>query len=877
MIITHANQQQMSLRAGYAIITCPAMIKNNDNNKNDDNDNLIEDSGPNNNLLMLQNADVACSEFPKMNDNDNNNKPLCAMFSVSTDASDPKGLISDNNNYEQGHIVANFHGNKIDHDANGHMGESHQAHNHSQHQYNDPYRFEPSALPRDLSLFMSNTNKNNNDQQTNLSLFHDDNQTKATNSPRNRIGEQPVRLAVLDSTFQNDNHNAINSNDIDINSNTNNRSVFDDPITMASIEGDERKRIIQDTNQLLYNNNNRSLLIHTQFNESNLVQLGINNNIYQHQVDNETGVSSLSSSISTGFDDNPSTPLINHHSHYSHTRQSQPFQLTSSFSDDHQMQHHQIAPGAASFGSRISMTIINNGTSTASNFTQISSANRQQAASLIVENPLFNDTGSPFANNSPYQQQFHHPHHFGNSSIFSEQQQHEISQPTTNNINYRQQHNNQHQGLASSGGFHLNHTSSKRRHKLPIFGQQSATNNSMNKQQPKIRPMASSNGHLTQAADISESSYSSSLITSSSNITTTQHTTNSGTLCNSPDTTTTNNSIKSNGAAQVELDMHGGQVVNLDGSERFSRKVFVGGLPPDIDEDEIRASFKRFGNLVVDWPHKSESKSYFPPKGYAFLLFHEESSVQKLIDACIQENDKLYLSVSSPTIKDKPVQIRSWRLSDADYVLDSSLALDPRKTVFVGGVPRPLKASELAIIMNNLYGGVCYAGIDTDPELKYPKGAGRVAFSNHHSYIAAISARFVHLKHHDLDKRVEVKPYVLDDQYCDECKRNNNNNNNNNSHTPSGEIMTNINHSISPSSLTTGSRKIGSGANKTDQKFAPFFCASITCLRYYCENCWSIVHNSHSGREFHKPLVKEGSDRPRTIPGIRWNHMISNS
>ena len=68
-------------------------------------------------------------------------------------------------------------------------------------------------------------------------------------------------------------------------------------------------------------------------------------------------------------------------------------------------------------------------------------------------------------------------------------------------------------------------------------------------------------------------------------------------------------------------------------TERFSRKVFVGGLPPDIDEDEITASFRRFGPLVVDWPHKAESKSYFPPKGYAFLLFqvgfcHNYSVVQ---------------------------------------------------------------------------------------------------------------------------------------------------------------------------------------------------------------------------------------------------------
>jgi len=61
---------------------------------------------------------------------------------------------------------------------------------------------------------------------------------------------------------------------------------------------------------------------------------------------------------------------------------------------------------------------------------------------------------------------------------------------------------------------------------------------------------------------------------------------------------------------------------------------------------------------------------------------------------------------------------------------------------------------ELALIMGRLYGGVCYAGIDTDPELRYPKGAGRVAFSSQQSYIAAISARFVQLQHGDIDKRV---------------------------------------------------------------------------------------------------------------------------
>ena len=85
---------------------------------------------------------------------------------------------------------------------------------------------------------------------------------------------------------------------------------------------------------------------------------------------------------------------------------------------------------------------------------------------------------------------------------------------------------------------------------------------------------------------------------------------------------------------------------------------------------------------------------YFKQQFYLISNLQDESSVQALIDACIQDDDKLYLCVSSPTIKDKPVQIRPWRLSDADFVLDASLPLDPRKTVFVGGVPRPLKAGE---------------------------------------------------------------------------------------------------------------------------------------------------------------------------------------
>lgn len=33
-------------------------------------------------------------------------------------------------------------------------------------------------------------------------------------------------------------------------------------------------------------------------------------------------------------------------------------------------------------------------------------------------------------------------------------------------------------------------------------------------------------------------------------------------------------------------------------------QVFVGGLPVDVDEDELLTTFSPFGHLCVDWPNK---------------------------------------------------------------------------------------------------------------------------------------------------------------------------------------------------------------------------------------------------------------------------------
>ena len=256
----------------------------------------------------------------------------------------------------------------------------------------------------------------------------------------------------------------------------------------------------------------------------------------------------------------------------------------------------------------------------------------------------------------------------------------------------------------------------------------------------------------------------------------------------------------------------------------YSKKVFVGGLPPDLDGDDIRRHFGQFGGLVVDWPHRARSGAVFPPKGYAFLLFKQEIAVHKLLQSCLQEEGRFYILLSSTSQRDKKVQVRPWFLANTEYYHNKTVPVDFRKTVFIGGVPRPMKACELAKYMDKKFGNVCYAAIDLDPDVNYPKGAGRVAFTSINSFMGAVSSRFSQMTYEDVCKGIEVKPYVLDNQMCDEC------------------------HGI-----------------QCDGKYAPFYCGSVSCLQYYCEHCWATVH-AQASKSNHRPLNKDTGDKPHPMP-----------
>uniref|UniRef100_A0A1I8AKL4 Cytoplasmic polyadenylation element-binding protein 1 n=1 Tax=Steinernema glaseri TaxID=37863 RepID=A0A1I8AKL4_9BILA len=274
------------------------------------------------------------------------------------------------------------------------------------------------------------------------------------------------------------------------------------------------------------------------------------------------------------------------------------------------------------------------------------------------------------------------------------------------------------------------------------------------------------------------------------------------------------------------------QITQLKKSVKYSRKVFVGGLPVDVPMDEIGPMFSQFGRVFIDWPqrphHSRRSSGGFSQQrnspGYVFLVFEDESSVERLLTACYRSGngDGHYLLVSSATIKDKPVQVRPWYIRDGMYAPNKGHPLDDRTTVFIGGVPRPTKAKDLANVFESYFGdgSVLFCSIDMDPELDYPKGAARVTFRNQILMMMALKRHFVDLPYMGTTKRVEIKPYLIDEQHCDQCD-----------------------------GIMSGGRS------------APYFCQDSLCYQYYCEHCWDIVHYSETSsknRRNHVVLVRRG-------------------
>ncbi|XP_051975247.1 cytoplasmic polyadenylation element-binding protein 1-like isoform X2 [Xyrauchen texanus] len=243
----------------------------------------------------------------------------------------------------------------------------------------------------------------------------------------------------------------------------------------------------------------------------------------------------------------------------------------------------------------------------------------------------------------------------------------------------------------------------------------------------------------------------------------------------------------------------------------YSCKVFLGGVPWDITEASLLNTFSVFGPLKVEWPGKDGRHPRCPPQGYVYLLFDCEKSVKLLLQACIQprlQSDdylEFYYKLSSRRIHNKDVI--PWVISDSNFIRCPTQRLCHNKTVFVGALHGMLNAEALAYIMDELFGGVVYAGIDTDKH-KYPIGSGRVTFRSQRSYLKAVTGAFVQIKTCKFTKKVQIDPYLAD-SVCQIC----------------------------------------------NSQPGPYFCRAQACFKYYCRSCWHWRH-SLDVLSSHQPLMR---------------------
>ena len=255
----------------------------------------------------------------------------------------------------------------------------------------------------------------------------------------------------------------------------------------------------------------------------------------------------------------------------------------------------------------------------------------------------------------------------------------------------------------------------------------------------------------------------------------------------------------------------------------LSQKVFIGGVPRFATEVDIHANFDRFGVFEIQWPklhggHKEQHRE----NGFFHIVFHNAKSVCALLDSCSRHTNNsacadYFIHFETATGSRKTVEVIPWNIGDNNYALRPPQQLDSKKTIFVGNLHGTMTARYLWRLMEDLFGGAVYAGVDID-KYKYPIGSGRVTFDNSSSFLHAVSTAFVDVRTPRFLKRLQIEPH-LQYRFCSLCK------------TAAGDL----------------------------------FCRNFACFDYFCQRCWQKIHTGSMAS--HKAVTRHSkSSQPAFHP-----------
>ncbi|KAL7668185.1 hypothetical protein ACOME3_008899 [Neoechinorhynchus agilis] len=272
----------------------------------------------------------------------------------------------------------------------------------------------------------------------------------------------------------------------------------------------------------------------------------------------------------------------------------------------------------------------------------------------------------------------------------------------------------------------------------------------------------------------------------------------------------------------------------------FSRKVFIGGIPWSMSDQQVRHVVNMLvphAIVMIDWPQKCPAQRRSGLPGYCYAVFEDSSVVRTLLQNCFRDPlGRFFMSVKQVySGSSKKIEIIPWRTCDyfhvnAKYLQQCNSNRDEmlsrkrmtiKRTVFVGALHGMISANLLARIMSEKFGPVAEARIDTD-RYRYPIGSGRVTFLHDLSYRKAIADRFLRLKTPTFKKVLQIDPFLFDEP-CSMCK--------------------NFAHLFAPIRKSTIA-----------------FCR--TCFEYFCPICWFDHHREGSAyngskEELHIPLMRD--------------------